>query len=233
MKHITANLILVSFTILILFGSCEYEYYVIPAPKPQVSSTDPANNDTAVSLKKTVKVSFSVPMNTSSINWTTFTLAEGTTPVAGTVACTGTDATFVPTASLKVNTFYTGTISSAVYSTAGIHLTKDYSWTFKTGHDTASTDTTIVVVDSISFAQDIVPIFAAKCTICHSGSTPPDLRASKAYTSLVGGNLVVSKDPDNSTLYKEVKAGGGMATYASASDVSLIKRWILAGIKNN
>ena len=233
MKHITANLILISFTMLILLGSCEYEYYVIPAPKPQVSSTDPANNDTGVSQKKTIKVSFSVAMKPSSINWTTFTLAEGTTPVAGTVSCSGTDASFVPSASLKINTFYTATVSTGVSSSAGIPLLKDYSWTFKTGHDTASTDTTVVVVDTISFSQDIVPIFASKCTVCHGGSTAPDLRASQAYNSLVGGNYVVSKNPDNSTLYKEVKAGGAMATYCPTLQANLIKRWILAGIKNN
>lgn len=95
-----------------------------------------------------------------------------------------------------------------------------------TGHDTTTT------VDTISFAQEIIPIFSSKCTVCHSGSTAPDLRESKAYNSLKNGNFVVANEPDNSLLYTSLKTGS-MKSYISASELKLIRRWILAGAKND
>jgi hypothetical protein len=99
--------------------------------------------------------------------------------------------------------------------------------------DTTSNDTTTAQEDTISFKDEIIPLFTSKCTICHGGSTAPDLRATKAYSALINGNYVVAKDPDNSILYQKCKSGGTMASYTSASDLKLIKRWILAGVKNN
>jgi len=98
--------------------------------------------------------------------------------------------------------------------------------------DTTWNDTT-VVVDTISFAQDILPFFANKCEICHKGSTPPDLRASKAYSSLMNGGFVVPLKPDESSLYLSCKPGGSMKNYCSAAELKLLQRWILAGAKNN
>jgi hypothetical protein len=98
--------------------------------------------------------------------------------------------------------------------------------------DTTGNDTTIVE-DTISFVQDIIPFFNSSCVSCHKGSKPPDLRASKAYSSLINGNYVVAKQPDNSLLYTKCNTGGSMKVYTSASDLKLLKRWILAGAKNN
>ena len=87
--------------------------------------------------------------------------------------------------------------------------------------------------DTISFTSEIIPIFESKCVACHSGSTAPDLRADKAHASLLDGNFVVAKDADNSVLYQVCKTGGTMANYISADELKLIKRWIMAGAKND
>lgn len=98
--------------------------------------------------------------------------------------------------------------------------------------DTTGNDTT-VVTDTISFSQDLIPFFTAKCEICHKGSTPPDLRPSKAYSSLINGGFVVANKPNESSLYLSCKPGGSMKAYCSAAELKLMERWILAGAKNN
>lgn len=98
--------------------------------------------------------------------------------------------------------------------------------------DIDTTDTTSVV-DTISFAQDIIPFFTAKCEICHKGSTPPDLRPSKAYNALINGGYVVAGNPENSPLYLSCKPGGSMKSYCSSAELKLLQRWILKGAKND
>ena len=87
--------------------------------------------------------------------------------------------------------------------------------------------------DTISFAQDIIPVFTASCVSCHSGSIAPDLSPSKAYTALTTGGFVVAGEPESSSLYTKCKPGASMAVYTSAKQLSLISRWIAAGAKNN
>ncbi len=100
-------------------------------------------------------------------------------------------------------------------------------------NDTTGNNDTTVVVDSISFAQDIIPFFSAKCEICHKGSTPPDLRPAKAYSSLISGGFVVAGEPENSVLYQACKPGGSMKSYCSSAELKLLQRWILKGAKND
>ena len=101
-----------------------------------------------------------------------------------------------------------------------------------TSIDTSGNDTT-AVKDTISFSQDIVPIFTENCVLCHKGSNPPDLRVNKAYASLTDGNYVIANDVNNSIIYQQCKPGGGMSSYMSSSELKLLKRWIVAGAKNN
>jgi len=98
--------------------------------------------------------------------------------------------------------------------------------------DTTGNDTTNNT-DTISFAQDIIPFFTNKCEICHKGSTPPDLRPGKAYSSLINGGFVIPNKPEESSLYLSCKPGGSMKAYCSAAELKLMERWILAGARNN
>ena len=100
---------------------------------PTVISTDPANAATGVLLNKVVTATFSVPMDPLTLTATTFTVKRGTNPVAGTVSYTGSTASFTPTSSLKADSLYTATITTAVKNVAGNPLLSDYVWTFTTG----------------------------------------------------------------------------------------------------
>src|SRR5439155_591591 len=67
---------------------------------PTVSTTVPANLATDLALSGQIAGTFSEAMDASSINTTTFTLKQGTTPVAGTVSYSGVTAIFTPAANL-------------------------------------------------------------------------------------------------------------------------------------
>src|SRR5450759_2183126 len=100
---------------------------------PAVISTDPANNATGVVLNKIVNATFNQPMDPSSLTTTTFTINQGTTPVAGAVTYTGRTASFKPTSDLTANTIYTATITTGAKNVPGTTLANDYVWTFTTG----------------------------------------------------------------------------------------------------
>ena len=87
--------------------------------------------------------------------------------------------------------------------------------------------------DTISFSQDIQPIFTAKCISCHPTVYKPDLGSGKSYNALTNGSYVVAGEPATSPLYAKLKSGGSMANYVSAAQLDLIYRWIYAGAKND
>ncbi len=101
---------------------------------PTVSSTNPASNASLVSLSANVTAEFSEEMNPSTISGATFTLMEGSNPVAGTVTYSSNPgATFNPTADLLPNTIYMAMISASAEDVAGNGLADDYVWSFTTG----------------------------------------------------------------------------------------------------
>ncbi|MDN3657249.1 ice-binding family protein [Ferruginibacter paludis] len=100
---------------------------------PTVISTNPADKAADIGLATTVTATFNVSMNPATITATSFTVSQGTTPVAGLVTYTGTTATFTPAVKLTASTVYTGTITTAARSLAGIATKDNYVWTFTTG----------------------------------------------------------------------------------------------------
>jgi hypothetical protein len=99
---------------------------------PVLAATAPANAATNVPLDRTITATFSEAMDASTINTSTFTLMQGTTPVAGTVSYADGTATFTPADSLAPLTSYTATISIGATDLAGNALTTDMSWSFTT-----------------------------------------------------------------------------------------------------
>ena len=99
---------------------------------PTIIATDPLNNAINVNLLKTITANFSVAMDPTTINATSFTLKQGTTAVLGTVTYSGITASFDPTASLQAGKVYTATITTAAKNTAGIPVATNYVWNFTT-----------------------------------------------------------------------------------------------------
>ena len=124
---------------------------------PVVVSTNPANNDTAISLGTRVDATFNVAMNPATINGGTFTLKQGTTLISGAVTYSGLTATFTPApGSLTINTTYTGTITTGAKDSAGNALVADYVWTFKTGVATDITAPIVISTDPANAATNVV-----------------------------------------------------------------------------
>jgi hypothetical protein len=144
-----------------------------PSGPPTVVSTSPANNDINVSVNRRVTATFSKAMDPATITTTTFTLAQGATPVPGTVtyAATGTTATFTPTSPLAVSTTYTAKITTGAKDTTGQALANNFTWTFTTA---ACSQAPVALRTAASFAV------LAGSTVTNTGPT------------IVTGNLGVS-----------------------------------------
>ena len=99
---------------------------------PTVILTDPLDNAVSVPLNKIITATFSMPMDPLTINFTTFTLKLGTTPVMGTVTYSGSMATFTPSVNLLPSSDYTATITTGAKNVAGTPLANNYVWRFTT-----------------------------------------------------------------------------------------------------
>jgi len=99
---------------------------------PVIISTSPNNLETGVAFNKVITATFSVPMDQSTINGTSFTLKKAGVAVLGSVSGTGTGATFTPNVALTPFTVYTANITIAVKNADGSALAKDTTWTFTT-----------------------------------------------------------------------------------------------------
>ncbi|MGV8815214.1 MAG: Ig-like domain-containing protein [Gelidibacter sp.] len=112
---------------------------------PEVTTTNPENGAIDVPLDQTITVLFNKDMNPATFNGASFFInGAGTDRIAGEVSISGALATFKPTAPLKMNTTYTGTVTTSVKDTKGNALQEDHIFTFSTGQTVlpmvASTD---------------------------------------------------------------------------------------------
>ena len=127
----------------------------LPGVCPQVISTSPTDTASGVSLNRTIDAAFNEAMNSSSINTATFTIKQGTTPIAGVITYAGTTATFSPTNNFLPNTKYTGTITSGVKDPAGNAMLSDYVWNFTTGAGPDITAPSVISTDPANAAIDV------------------------------------------------------------------------------
>lgn len=102
---------------------------------PTVSSTVPAAGATDVAIDAHITATFSTTMDSATITTSTFTVSDGTTDIAGTVALSadGVTATFIPTSLLTTGTLYTATITTGAKDINGNALAADKIWTFTAG----------------------------------------------------------------------------------------------------
>ena len=115
--------------------AANYTWSFTTSVQPVVLSTVPLNGATGVALNQVLSAMFSQTMNCATLASpaTSFVLTgPGTTAVAGTVACSGSVATFTPTADLITNTVYTATITTGAQSQGGAPLAANYVWVFRT-----------------------------------------------------------------------------------------------------
>jgi hypothetical protein len=105
---------------------------------PIVSSTTPTNLATGVALNSSISAIFNEAVSAATLTTGSFTVKQGSTPVAGAVTYLGTTATFKPTSNLVSGTTYTATITTGVTDLAGNALATAKVWSFTTGTTTAA-----------------------------------------------------------------------------------------------
>jgi len=97
---------------------------------PTVTSVTPANKSTNVPLSTTISATFSEAMDPSTIKTDSFVVGSGSTFLAGSVAYSGTTATFTPSAPLPDGADITATIKTFVKDLAGNAMATEYTWHF-------------------------------------------------------------------------------------------------------
>jgi hypothetical protein len=175
---------------------------------PTINSVYPANAATGVVLNSGLNAIFSESMNPSSITSTTFTLAQGTTPVSGTVSYSGTTAAFYPTSNLAASTVYTASITTGVMDTFGNALAATQTWSFTTGTtlDTAAPTVLSTVpanaATGIALNTNVNAIFSKpmdSSTVSSSTFTLKQGTTSVAGTVTYSGTTAVFKPNSNLT----------------------------------
>jgi len=160
-------------------------------PALTVISTVPANTTTGVPVNQVLSATFSEPMNCPAFPAAAFTVTgPGTTPVPGTIGCTGAVVTFTPAADLATNTVFTATITTAAQDLSGVSLASNFPWTFKTAP--AATPPTVISTVPVDGAV-VVPINQALSATFNEAMTPASidtttftLTATKSGTAVTG-----------------------------------------------
>lgn len=149
---------------------------------PSVTLSDPLNSATGVAFNKVVSVTFNNAMNPLTINASTFILKQGLMTVSGTVAYSGTRATFTPSTPLLAGTIYTATISIGAKDLAGNALAANTVWSFTT----LSASSTLSIVN-LGAAGNYVILAKTAITNIATSAVTGDMGLSPAATSYITG----------------------------------------------
>ncbi len=160
-----------------------------PGVNATVTSTDPNNGDTGVAFNHMVVATFGEVMNEATMTTSTFTLKQGSTAVAGTVAYTGTTATFTPDSDLEPNKTYTGTITTGAKDMAGNGLSGDHTFSFTTGASADVVPPTLSLSDPLANATGIA---RNKEIVVTFSETMDPLTLNNETFSLKQGNTEIS-----------------------------------------
>jgi len=100
-----------------------------------------------------------------------------------------------------------------------------------------------MVIDTVSFKQDIIPILTANCALTGCHTTPDaqsglNLSASIAYSQLLNPSkgYVVAGNPLYSVMYAQITTATQIMPPTGKMDncsINIIKIWIQQGAKNN
>ena len=172
---------------------------------PKIISTDPINNASGVALDKTISAIFSMVMDPTTINTSTFTLKQGTTAIVGTVTYSGLTAFFNPSTDLLYGKEYTATINTGAKNVPGIPLVGNYTWKFTAG---ATVAPKVISTDPNDNATDVV-IDKTLTAIFNVAMDPATINTNtfklKQGTTVIPGTVTYSGrtayfNPDNDLL---------------------------------
>jgi len=149
---------------------------------PEVTSTNPVNMATGIGLDQSVSVTFSKPMDQTTITSMTFTLKQGANVISGVVSYAGSLATFTPASKLAANTIYSATITTGTKDMTGHELATNVDWSFTTIATTSG-----LAVVNLRAAGNYVILAKTTVTNISTSAILGDLGLSPAATSYITG----------------------------------------------
>jgi len=191
-----------------------------------VSSTDPADGGADIVLDSSIKANFSRALDSSSVNNTSFSVTDGTTPIAGVVSISGSTATFTPTVDLAAKTLFTATLTTAISDLEDTPntLANDYKWDFTSGRSTPTISLASPLDDGIdvainhnlvaTFSESIDTLTINKQTFTLSA---PGSVAVDGTVSLDADSNTAIFDPNNDLRY-DTLYNATITTAAQSSD---------------
>jgi len=177
---------------------------------PEVTSTDPANQETNVLPDQIIQINFNTEIDPATITSSSVTVSAMGAAISGTLQSTGSTVTFTPSVNLAPDTTYTGKVFSSVTNSLGLAMLTDYVWSFSTGDvltpvvietDPENLETNVVLNKTISatFSEAMAP-----STISNSSFTLKNGTTAVSGTVNYSG-VVATFDPtvdlDASTTY--------------------------------
>ncbi|MGD8428372.1 MAG: Ig-like domain-containing protein, partial [Balneolaceae bacterium] len=100
---------------------------------PEVISQNPADGATDVPVDiSSIEVTFSEPMDPSTIDATTFQVTLNGSAVSGSINYADNTATFTPASNLEFNSTYAVTVTTGVEDLVGNNMAENVAWTFTT-----------------------------------------------------------------------------------------------------
>jgi methionine-rich copper-binding protein CopC len=182
---------------------------------PTVVSTTPANGATSVALSAALTVTFSEAMDCSTITTATLGATFAGNSVAGTVACTGTQATFTPSAPLAPDANYTAAVQTGAKSGSGVALAALFSWSFTTSGVAGSAPTVVATLPAMSTTG--VPVTSG-LTVTFSEAMNCSTLTTATFGESVGGVSVAGT----------VACSGTQATFTPSASLSADTTYIAA-----
>jgi hypothetical protein len=177
---------------------------------PTVVSSTPVANATNVSVGTTISVTFSEAMNSASITSATFRING----VTGTVAASGTGATFTPASPLSSSSTYTAIITggvNGVRDAAGNNLPADFSWTFTTSAPIACAASNVLCVDDTPGATQEYSSIQAAVNAARPGDTV------LVYDGSYQGFRVAASGTSSSRITIMAQGGSALISQANSS----------------
>jgi hypothetical protein len=172
----------------ISISSCkDDDPFIDTSLNPIVTSTTPLSNEIDVARNISLSAIFSMEMNSSTINTTSFTLKQGSTSIPGEVVYSGVTATFTSLGTLAASTVYTATITTTAKSATGKALANNHVWTF-----TTSGSTTNIAVVNLRASESYAILAKSAVNNVPTSAITGDIGLSPAATSYIAGFSLTS-----------------------------------------
>jgi hypothetical protein len=208
------------------------------SPPLAVISTIPVNGATGVPVSQVLSATFNESMNCTTLKSpaTAFTVTgPSSTPVAGTVSCSGDVATFTPGVALTVNTLYTATINTTAKDLANVALASKFAWSFLTVP--APTPPTVISTVPLNLATSVpvnqaiaatfsVAMDAASIDTTTFKLTGPGVTPVTGVVTYVAAGSIATLTPDTNLASNTVYTATITTGARDLEDTALAKNYV-------